>query len=185
MGINKILLIIGGIIVSFILVLVMSYATNANYGHKAETEIAAAYKHNQNILSQYNQKIGEAAQIPAMQRDDLKEIVTAAMVGRYGAEGSKGVFQWIKEQNPSVDSAVYKELQQIIVAGRNKFENGQLSLIDKKRAYETNIGYVYKGFWLRLAGYPKKTMADYKIITLESVDETFKKGKETGPIKLR
>lgn len=181
-------LVIGLSILAIVLVLiavpVMSYVQNYNYGNRAEREILAAWENNENILAQYSLKVTEMAQVPAMYKDDLKEVYTATMAGRYGADGSKAMFQWIQEKNPNFDSALYTKLQQVMEAGRNEFRVAQTQLVDRKRAYETNLGYLWKGFWLRTAGYPVIDLADYKIITSEHASSTFESGVDQG-IKIR
>lgn len=162
-----------------------SYVSAFNRGNVMEQQIKAQYEQNQNVLAQYGQKVQEIASVPAMYRDDLKEVVTAAMQGRYGADGSKAVFQWIKEHNVNFDSTLYTKIQQTIEAGRNQFQNEQEKLIDIKRQYETQLGYFWGGMWLRIAGYPKINLADYKVVKTDAAVEAFTTGKEKGPIKLR
>ncbi len=174
-----------GVIVSIIFIAVASYISSANYGNTAENEIKAIWENNQNILAQYTQKVQEAAQVPTMMKDDLKEVVTAALSGRYGADGSKATFQWLKEQNPTVDAQLYRKIQQIVEAGRDEFKMSQTRLIDAKRAYSTNLGYVWKGMWMRFAGYPRIDLEKYKAITNDYADNAFKTGKESSPVKLR
>lgn len=174
-----------GVIILAILFSFMAYVDASNYGVTMEKKLEAEYTNNQNILAQYSQKIGEAAQVPTMMKDDLKEVVMAAISGRYGAEGSKATFQWLKEQNPQLDGKIYLKLQQIIEAGRNEFQNAQSRMIDTRRSYETSLGYFWKGMWLRFAGYPKTDLNKYKPIITDKVEKIFKDGKEEGPIKLR
>lgn len=176
-------LVIGGAII-----VATSYIGANNYGVEAEKGIEAKYKDNQNILAQYGQKIQEAAQVPGMQADDFKKVYTAALEGRYGAEGSKATFQWLREQNPQLDGRVYVKLQQIIEAGRNEFQNGQTVLLDRCRGYETNQGYFWKGLWLRIAGFPKNADIAAKMckpIITGRVEQVYEKGKEDAPIQLR
>jgi uncharacterized protein (UPF0333 family) len=166
-------------------VCVVSYISAFNYGNTAEVGIKAAYENNKNILAQYGQKVQEIAQVPDMYKDDLIKLTTAAIQGRYGPDGSKATMQWLKEQNPTLDSSLYKKIQQVIEAGRNDFQAAQTSLIDKKRSYETTLGSFWTGMWMRIAGYPKINLADYKIISTDRADTAFEKGKESGIIKLR
>lgn len=165
---------------ALLLVGIGSYISNANYGNRAETQIKASWENNQNILAQYSNRIAEMAQIPEMQKKDLLEVYSGAMQGRYGENGSQAVFQWIQEQNPQLNSEVYTKIQTSMESGRKDFEVAQTTLIDQKRAYETNLGYVWKGFWLNLAGYPKINLEDYKAITNDYAEGAFATGKENG-----
>jgi hypothetical protein len=180
---NKLLLTLG-IAVSIGGFVFLNYTTNYNYGNKAENTIKAEYSNLKNILGQYSIKVSEAAQIPAMQRDDVTQVIESALSARYGSDGSRAMFQWIQEQNPSLDPKVYLELQNIIVAGRNEYQNSQTKFIDTKRVYETNLGYLWKGFWLKVAGYPKIDLDSYKIVVAIDTEQKFLDGVDSG-LKLR
>jgi len=162
-----------------------SYVSAVNYGARAEADIKAAYTNNQNILAQYSQKVREVAQVPGMYTEDFTKVTKAAIEGRYGADGSKAVFQWLKEQNPQLDSKVYIKVQQVVESGRDEFKTAQTRLIDEKRVYETAQNTFWRGMWLRIAGYPKIDMDKYNIITTAETEGIFAAGKETAPIKLR
>ena len=178
-------LIAAGIVVAGIAGIgITSYISAYNTGNRLEQTIRATYEDNQNVLAQYSNRIAEAAQVPAMQRDDLKEVVTAALDARYGEEGSRAMFQWIQEQNPTIDSTVYVELQRIIVAGRQDFQTAQTRLIDQKRVYETALGSFWQGTWMSIAGYPRIDLDEFAIVTNARTEEAFSTGQEE-PIKLR
>ena len=174
-----------GVVFFVVAVLVGSYISNANYGNATEQLIKATYENNQNVLAQYGQKVAEVAQVPGMYRDDLQKVTTAAIQGRYGEAGSKAVFQFIKEQNPSIDASMYKQIQQVIESGRNDFQNAQTTLIDQERQYNTQLGNVVSGSWLHLAGYPKIDLSKFQPITTDRASDAFHNGKESGPIQLR
>lgn len=178
-------LIAAGIVVAGIAGIgITSYISAYNTGNRLEQTIRATYEDNQNVLAQYSNRIAEAAQVPAMQRDDLKEVVTAALDARYGEEGSRAMFQWIQEQNPTIDSTVYVELQRIIVAGRQDFQTAQTRLIDQKRVYETALGSFWQGTWMSIAGYPRIDLDEFAIVTNARTEEAFSTGQEE-PIQLR
>lgn len=171
---------------------VISYVSAFNAGNKMENKIVAVYENNENILAQYGQKIGEAAQVPNMQTEDLAKVFAAANESRYGKDGSNAGMQWIKEQNPSLDQDTYKQIQRMIEAGRNEFTTAQTKLIDVKRTYNTALGSFWKGMWLGKAGYPQINIGfprgsqdDYKAITTGRARDAFKTGVEKAPIKLR
>ena len=171
-------------LVGLIGIVFMSYVSAYNAANRMENQIVATFEDNKNVLAQYSNRIAEAAQIPAMQRDDLVAVVTAALDARYGEEGSKAMFQFIQEQNPNIDSSVYTQLQRMIEAGRIDFATAQTRLIDQKRVYETALGSFWQGMWMRVAGYPKINLDDYKIVTNARTEEAFKTGVEE-PMKLR
>jgi len=155
---------------------IISYFSAYNSGNRLENAIQATYDNNINILSQYGNKIAEAAQIPDMQRDDLTTVATSALMARYGDDGAKAMFQMITEANPTIDSSVYTNLQQIIEAGRNDFQLAQTKLIDQKRVYNTALGSLWTGTWMSIAGFPRINLADYSIVVSTSAQETFSTG---------
>lgn len=178
-------LIATGIVVGGMAVIgVTSYISAYNTGNRLERTIEATFTDNQNVLAQYSNRIGEAAQIPAMQRDDLAEVVERALEARFGDEGSQAMFQWIQEQNPQIDSSVYTELQRIINAGREDFRVAQTRLIDQKRVYETALGSFWQGTWLRIAGYPQTDLDQFVVVTNARTNEAFGTGQEES-IQLR
>jgi len=171
-----------GIVSAIAFVIIGSYVTNANYGNRAERGLEAVKADNMNIRSTHSLKIMELAQIPAMYKNDIIEIYTAAISARYGEEGSQAMFQFLKEQNPNIDASVYKAIQQEITAGRNEFKVAQTRLVDQKRVYVTNLGYVWKGFWLEQAGYPMLNVGfqggsdDFGVVLSGDTNEIFESG---------
>lgn len=185
-------LMVGGVVLTAVLVLAASYISAFNYGNRAEQGVVAAWENNENILAQYGQKLQEAAAVTTIQKDDVRDILSGAIEARYGANGSQATMQWIQEQNPTVGQDVYVKVQQIAEAGRNEFQNAQTRLIDAKRGYRTELGTFWSGMWLRAAGYPKiaigfpiGTQDDYEAITTSRAANAFETGREEGPIPLR
>lgn len=174
-----------GIIAVVIGIPAISYISANNSAVKYEAEIEAAWTNDKNILAQYQQKVLEATQVPEMYKNDFKEVIAADVQGRYGPNGSQATMQWLKERNLSFDSSVYRQMQQIVEAGRNEFKTGQQRLIDVKQMYEVARGSVWTGLWMRVAGFPKKDLSQFNIVTTTRTEETFKSGVEAAPIKLR
>lgn len=180
----KSLLIIGLTFAALTLWSFLSYVSAFNTANMYEKKIVASHENLQNVLSQYQNKIGEMVQVPSMYKDDLKEVVSAAIQGRYGEGGSKAVFQWLKEQNPSLDVSVYSKIQVAIEGGRDRFTNEQTIFLDTKRAYETQLGSFLTGTFMRIAGYPKIDLDKYKIVTNVATEKAFETGIDE-PVKLR
>jgi uncharacterized protein (UPF0333 family) len=171
-------------VVMLAIALVSMYVGANNYAANTEAAIEARYKDRQNVFSNYGQKVAEAAQVPAMYRDDLTKVMTSAITSRYGADGSKAPMQWLKEANIPFDASMYTKIQQIIEAGRNDFQAAQTAQLDICRQYEGQQGTIPRGWFIRMAGYPKVDMAHCQPITDDRTDAAFQSGKQET-IKLR
>lgn len=163
----------------------VGYLSANNYAAEVEPQLKAAKENSENYLAQYGQKLGESVQVPGMATKDVVEIMTASIGGRYGPNGSQAAIQMIREQNGVVDQKLYERIQQLIESGRDEYKQSQTKMLDIKRGYETNLGYAWRGFWLRTAGFPKLNLDDYKVISTDRAQEAFKNGKESAPIQLR
>lgn len=173
--------IVGAVIAGVLgLSLVGSYVSYANYGNRTERALVAKVDDNQNIYANGTQKIIEIAQVPQMYKNDVKEVFTAAINGRYGAQGSQAMFQMLREQNPQLDPKLYSKIQQVMESFRNEFQQGQKEMLDMRRSYETSLGNVWGGTWLSIAGYPKVNMKDFAIVSTDKAAETFRTKRDTG-----
>lgn len=149
-----------------------------------EEGLKAQYKQNQNNYDNYWKKLKEAAQVPDQYASDLKKLYDGTMTGRYGADGSKAMFQMIKEQNPTLDPKMYQSLQEIIEAGRNSFESEQKMLLDKKRIYEIALRTFPNSVVASLLGFPKIDLSKIDIVTSDTTNKAFET-KKVDEIKLR
>ena len=197
---NKIGLIVGAAVFGLIAIMcVSSYIGNYNTAVTLEETIVARDDNAQNVMAQYGQKIQEAAQIPGMQADDVARVFGEAMTGRYGDDGSGALFQWIQEQNPTLDASVYTNLQTMIEAGRDDFQAEMTILIDSKRTYVTKLRSFWSGFWMGVGGFPTLCVGapsnrlnadnepcdDYAVVTTARASDVFENRQEDAPIDLR
>lgn len=187
----KIFAIFGGAIFAIAALIAFSFMGANNSAVRMQNNIVAKASDVDNILSNYGQKVQEAAQVPAMQTDALKEVMRTALSARYGADGSKATMQWIQENYPGqVDPQLYRQIQQIIEAGRNDFQTAQTGLIDEKRVYLTSLDTVPGGWMMSVMGYPTIKVGyrggpdDYKTIVTDRAADARKSGRESGPIQL-
>lgn len=178
--------IIGGLVVVALgITLLISYSSAVAFGVQQEEGIKATYANNKNILANYTTRIGEMAQIPEMARDDLSTVMEAAFAGRYGENGSQAAVQLIVEAYPGqIDPQLYRNIQTAMEAGRIEFRDNQSKLIDQKRVYTQNLSYVFRGTWLKLAGYPKINLDEFKVISSTQADQSFDSGIDNG-VQLR
>ena len=169
-----------GVVVAIIAVFgIATYVHYANLGVRMENGIKAAYDDNKNVLGQYSLKVVETAKVTGKFADDLARVTSEALEGRYGENGSRAVFNWIQENYPGqLDASLYANVQRVIEAGRKDFEVKQRTLIDQKRVYQNQLDFVWSGFWLGVAGYPKIKLEDFKILTSEHAEESYKSGIE-------
>lgn len=177
--------IIGGLLVVGAIMLGIAYVSAYNSANAHEKGLTAAQDTSESTLATHYQKIREAAQVPTMQKEDLVEIFTASNESRYGQGGSKGMMTWIQEQNPNLDQSTYRQLQQMIEAGRNDFLQSQKMMRDRKRSYETELGSFFTGFMMAAAGYPKIDLDSIKIVSTAGASRAFDTGIEEAPVSLR
>lgn len=180
---KPIYLILGVVAIVFI-GLVGSYVSANNTGAMFEADLVASRDNGKNVLTQTQNTIMEMVQVPEMAKDDIKEVVAAALEGRYGEDGSQAVFQSIQEQNPSVDPKLYTNVQDAIQSGRKNFEREQTRMIDIRAKFQTSLRTIPTGFFMRLAGYPTVDFKDFEPITTSRVDKVFETGNEEV-LKLR
>lgn len=173
-----------GLIVAAVVFLAINYFSYYNQGVDMERQVKMVYESNKVVLNTYTTKVQEVAQVPEMYKNDLNEVIKGTFEGRYGKDGSKAVFQFISEQNLNLDPTMYQQIQQVMESGRNDFKVEQQKLVDVTANYQASLDYAWSGFWLRLAGYPKINLAEYKILVTDEVDQKFKSGKDEV-IKLR
>ena len=113
-------------------------------------------------------------------KDLIKESFKMANESRYGKSGSQAAMQWIKEQNPQIDSSIFKKLQTVVEIGYAKFESAQRSKIEHGRAYKSFIEREQQiPIWgsIVTAGFPRKPWD--QLLQIYISGET-KEMKETG-----
>lgn len=161
------------------------YVSNANTATRFETNVEKFHKDSQNTLSAYTNKIRDMAQIPDMYTADLKKVIDATFQGRYGKDGSKAITQFMTENNLQFDSSMYKSLQVAMEAGRNEFKLSQTKKLDVCGGYENHRNFVMSGFFVTMAGFPKKDIDKMCAIVLDKETNAAFESGETSSIKLR
>lgn len=153
---------------------------------RLESDITASHQGRQANLSQYTLRIMEMAKVPKMQRDDLKATIEAQIKSRYGQDGSKAVFQVLKENNVAVTPELYTNIQKEISGGRKDYEQNEKRLIEAKRIACNRIQTSPGDIVLRAFGYPtlhfgcRSDKDDYPVILSESSKDTFETGVDKG-----
>ena len=145
--------------------------------------VNAQYKQNQNNYDNYYKTVKELVQVSDKYESSFKKVYDGMMQGRYGEKGSKAMFQWIQENNPQLDSAMWSKVQNAIVAGRKDFESNQKMLLDKKQQYKSSIRQVPATFIAQFMGFPKIDLKEMDIVTSGETESAFKT-KKSAPLKL-
>ena len=150
-----------------------------------ENEIKRLDNQSQVSLSTTTIKIQDLVGLNATYTASLKEVITAAVQGRYGNKGSQATMQWIQEQNPTIDAGRYMDkLQNIIDGGGTEFQISQNRKGEVCTSYETMRDTLVRGFFLKWAGFPKKDILKLcQMVTDEATEQAFKTGKREATIK--
>jgi hypothetical protein len=181
---GKLALLVGTFIVLVLLVVFgTSYYGAAVDGVNFEEGIIAQVQQNKNKYSTFTQTAVEKMMVADKYKDALKEVMTAAIEGRYGKDGSKAAVQAMQERYPGqLDPSLYMQISAGIEAGRRDFSYDQTMLISKVQQYRSALKYPWSGMWLKKAGYPTIDLSkpEFNPIVSEQTDNNFKTGTDTG-----
>lgn len=174
--------IILGLIATVAVIIAMSYVSYYNAAVGMEASINASYQSNKQTLAGYGLKVLESAKVSDKYAEKVKDIAIAAIEGRYGENGAQQAILLITEQNPTLDSNVYLNLQQTIQAGRDEFKTKQDILLDKCASYKVLQNSFVSGFYLRLAGFPRTQDPTFETmctpITSSIAEKAYQSGKD-------
>jgi hypothetical protein len=149
----------------------------------AEAGLKAQQEQVKNNYDNMWKRFREVTQVPSRYAGDLKKVFDSAMQGRYGKDGTRSVFTWIQEHNPTIDVSMYTKIQNVVEAGRVSFMAEQEQLLDKKRQYETLLQGNRAVFVGRLFEFPKIELDKIQILTSDQTEEVFG-SKRAGEVKL-
>lgn len=149
-----------------------------------ENGLQAQYDDNRNDYDAMFKSFQESAQVPEMYKDDLRQVYDGAIKARYGADGSKALFQFIKEHNPNFNDKLYTNLQSLIESRRAQFEAHQTSLLDKKRVYLDTIKTFPGSAMAGIFGFPRIDLKKIDIVTSGETEKAFDT-KQAPAFKLR
>lgn len=153
---------------------ITSYFSYANRGAIMENNLITKQDDNKNTMATYSNKIQEIAKAAKLGVEAQQKLITMANNARYGTDGSKAVMQWIQEQNPNVDTQLYKKLQDTIDSERTRFETEQRIMLDIRKTYQIELDKPYSGFWLKLAGYPKVNLENFEVVINNYTDQAYR-----------
>lgn len=162
--------------------LIAGYVGFGNNANRNENGIVASWTNNKNVYDNGWKTVVEKAQVPKEYTSQMKELYDGMMKGRYGANGSQALLQFIKEQNPSIDASVYKDIQQSIEVFHTQFAQSQTELVSRKQEYQNLLTGTTSGrFYNMLAHYPHIDMSKYDIVTSAKTEQDFDT-KQAGPL---
>lgn len=134
--------------------------------------IAAKQKDNESEYDNMWKKIAQAAKVTDAQKKALLEILLAHAEARSGNSGT-AVVSWLKESVPNIDTTTFNNLQNIIVASRDRFTIRQKELLALKQKHDALLESFPSGIFLSMMGRQK---VDVTIVTSRKAQETFKTG---------
>lgn len=173
-----------GLVVVIGLGLILGYISFTNEANRQEIGIKAQYDKNRNIYDNGWKSVMEMAQVPQMYAEQLKELYQDTLKGRYGANGSQAMMQFIQESNPQLPAEIYVKLQQRMEAFRTEFMSTQNDLVSRKQTYENLLTATTSGrFYNMIGGYPHIDLDKYSIVTSDKTEEDFER-KRSEPLDI-
>lgn len=165
------LVVLGGIIVGG------GWISTSNKYGTLLSNVESQWDRNRNELSTTVTMVQELLGVKKQRDAALERIIEMNMSGRYGAEGSKAMQQWITENNIQYDPTLDNRLFDIIAGRRESFQMSQNRIVDYQEQYKLMIRTMPSMFFASfLMG---KTMDDpilteHAILTNKDVDQDFK-----------
>ena len=166
-----------------------------NSAVKLENTTKAQWVDNQNTYDAFWKKVTEVAQVPAQYKDDFKDLLATETGAKYGPKGSQAQMQWFKDRAINLDASMYKQLMQVIEAGRDDFKRAQTMLSDKQRRYSDKLEMFPGSMWASWHDFPRVvkgdaappkdgdgdgvlTVLDYPIVTSAKTKKAFATGED-------
>lgn len=147
-----------------------------------ENRIEAVDKDMQNVHASIFQQMKQQGVAVDKYGQMVIEAINVALSGRYGEKGSKAAFQWIHEQNPTIDSKIMEKLQVAIEAGYNKFEATQRTKLDVVRIYKDATQVFPSNIISGMFGFPRKSWDELgRIVTSSQTKKDFWSGELSDP----
>lgn len=137
-------------------------------------QIIAKQTDNQSSFDNMWKKIKQAANVSDKYKDGFKEVLEAYTTGRQDAS-SQMLMKWGNEAVPNLDSSVYKQINNIIVASRDDFTANQRELIDLNREHDILLDTFPNNICFKIMGIKK---IDIKVVTSTKTDEAFETRKD-------
>ena len=144
-----------GVIVLMMVGLVIGYVGFSNDANGFEGGIPAQYQQMKNVYDNGWKQVMETSQVADNYTDQMKDVWQAALTGRYGANGSQAVLQFIKEANPNIDASLMKKVQEQIESFHATFSAAQTKIISEKQSYGHMLKATTSGrFYNMIGSYP-------------------------------
>lgn len=163
----------------------------AGSANDMENQVISSWDRGKNELSAHTATIAELAQLPAMQRDDLKEVLKEALTASDSNKGNQMVIGWLQQAVPNLDKSIYNKIAAAIESGRLNYKQAQNELIAVKKIYRTELGSPIMGYFYKRGGYPTLNIGwphgakdDFPVIVTAAANEAYSTGIDT-PTKLR
>lgn len=137
-------------------------------------QIEAQQLNNTNEFDVMWKSIKQSANVADKYKDGLKEVMMAYTEGR-SVESDQLLVNWTKEAVPNIDSSIYKQLMNTIVASRKTFAREQKQLIDLNRQHDILIQKMPNAIFYNLMGIKS---IDIQVVTSTKTQKTFETGKD-------
>lgn len=169
---SKILTIFFGVIVCLLCGAFGWFIMDQNYNNeektlrnKAEAEIGVLEASVDNCWK----KIVQVSKASEKYEQAFKESYTDIFNARY--DDNNPLMNWIKEDNPKLDSSIYKKIQDVIDSERDNVLNQQATVLDVIREHKT-LCETWPGNWF----IDNKSEIEFKVISSTRTKEIMKTG---------
>ena len=181
---KKIIIIVSLIGISVFLFIkgVSFYNTSIAY----EEQLSAFHTDTKNVFSKVTKTMKRKGFTLGKYSKDIISSIDASIGGRYGKDGAKSAMLWLKEHNPTMDTSLYTQLNQVIEAGYSEFADIQTRKLEIVRSYNVYLKTFPNNIFALILGFPKRDLEKMSnIVTDRNTNVSFETGEEevTDPFK--
>jgi hypothetical protein len=146
---------------------------------RLQNAITAKQVDNRSEMDNMWKKVTQAAQVTDAQKNALMDIFKGYAESRSAGKQGGSLANWIHEAVPNVDTSTFNNLQNLIVASRDRWTMQQKELIDLNREHDNILTVIPSSIVCSMFGRAK---IDITVVTSTRTEKAFQAGKDDDTV---
>jgi len=139
----------------------MSYVAASNYAAMTEAMLKESLNNSRKIVQDAENDIFKLVDVNEDNRNDISKVIILSVEGHYGTDGAKALFLLLNDKKMVKSLKNYDTISQKIDEYRIKLAKSIGNMVEIRKNYVSSLNSVWRGFWLRFAGFPNVDLDEY------------------------